>query len=115
VSCSYRYFYSISTFFLICINFVYFTLFLFIKASYLLPNNVYIYLQVSIVARDGGVPPLSVQGLVVVNILRNRNPPFFLSEPYTRSVDRNLATGTFILQVSADDLDTQVLLMLAVQ
>ncbi|WAQ95445.1 FAT4-like protein [Mya arenaria] len=63
--------------------------------------------NVSLIARDNGIPSLSANGTLIVNILRNQFPPVFVNEPYRRTIDRNLAEGSLIDSVTATDRDTQ--------
>ncbi|KAL3878042.1 hypothetical protein ACJMK2_035678, partial [Sinanodonta woodiana] len=59
-------------------------------------------------ARDQRVPveQLSTSS-VIVNVLRNRNPPFFLNLPYATIVSENTAVGSSVYQVTATDTDLQ--------
>ena len=67
-------------------------------------------LQFQVVASDLGTPSLtaSPSATVVINVQRNRNPPIFVNEPYSTSVNFNAAPGTSVFPVLADDADTVV-------
>lgn len=65
--------------------------------------------QVSLLAYDQGFPSLvSVQALLIVNILRNQNPPVFINEPYSATISQNQGTFLSIITVTARDADVTV-------
>ena len=57
------------------------------------------------------MPSRSSNATLTVNILRNQAPPVFISEPYSRTIDRNTGVDTSILTVTATDNDIQVMLL----
>ena len=62
--------------------------------------------NLSIEARDSGVPQLTGTAAVTVEILdRNDNSPVFSQEVYGVSIPENVSVGAEILQVQATDLD----------
>ena len=63
----------------------------------------------SLLAYDQGFPSLvSVQALLIVNILRNQNPPVFINEPYSTTISQNQGTFQSIITVTATDADITV-------
>ena len=66
--------------------------------------------QFQAVASDQGTPALtaSPSATVVINVQRNRNPPIFVNEPYSASVNFNAGPGTSIFPVLANDADPVV-------
>ena len=56
---------------------------------------------------DNGVPQRSgnTQANVIVNVIRNRFPPVFISTPYSTAVDYTVSTGSSVYQVEAQDND----------
>ena len=56
---------------------------------------------------DLGFPTLMGTSTLTVNILRNQNPPEFIDEPYSVTIDRNQAVGSNIYRVTAVDIDVQ--------
>ncbi|XP_017011514.2 protein dachsous [Drosophila takahashii] len=65
--------------------------------------------QLTVIARDGGVPPLSSSATVLVTIHDvNDNEPIFDQSFYNVSVAENEAVGRCILKVSASDPDCGV-------
>ena len=67
-------------------------------------------MQFQAVASDLGSPSLvaSPSATVVINVQRNRNPPIFVNEPYSASVNFNAAAGTNVITVLANDADVVV-------
>ncbi|KAL8622280.1 hypothetical protein ACOMHN_043803 [Nucella lapillus] len=62
--------------------------------------------QVVVVARDGGTPPLSTMVAVQIHVTDiNNYSPRFLRDSYSAQVKESLQKGTEILQVSAMDRD----------
>ncbi len=61
-------------------------------------------------ARDQGTPASRVgpSARVVVNVLRNRQPPRFLGSPYVRNITEAQETGSTIFTVRSEDADEQV-------
>ena len=57
------------------------------------------------VAEDKGVPAKFAYVKVTVNVLRNPNPPRFLTSPYRATVDENVDVGYNVVKVSAVDED----------
>ncbi|RUS85645.1 hypothetical protein EGW08_006591, partial [Elysia chlorotica] len=57
---------------------------------------------------DSGSPVLTGEtATVIVNVIRNRNPPVFINEPYATAVSQNSFPGTSIYTVTATDADVQ--------
>lgn len=68
-----------------------------------------LFWQVSLLAYDQGFPSLvSVRALLIVNILRNQNPPVFINEPYSTTISQNQGTFQSIITVTATDADLTV-------
>ncbi|KAH3873294.1 hypothetical protein DPMN_036526 [Dreissena polymorpha] len=42
---------------------------------------------------------------ITIVVQRNNNPPFFINDPYTRTIAENQAVGTLVYDTSASDLD----------
>ena len=61
--------------------------------------------QFIIIASDQGVPSLSAQVRVTVNIIRNRNGPEFRLAEYEETITEFTAVGSNVLTVRADDAD----------
>ena len=60
----------------------------------------------NITASDAGSPTLTGSMLLTINVLDiNDNAPEFVSSEYTARVNESLATGSYVLQVSARDRD----------
>ncbi|GFN78435.1 protocadherin fat 4, partial [Plakobranchus ocellatus] len=60
----------------------------------------------TIAARDGGNPSFVSQNIqVIINVIRNDNPPIFTNEPYSANIVANQVPGAFIIQVTATDAD----------
>ncbi|KAK3089813.1 hypothetical protein FSP39_006721 [Pinctada imbricata] len=74
--------------------------------SNVLGNNINQY-NISLVASDLGFPSLSsVTALLIVNILRNQNPPVFINEPYSTVISQNLGVFSSVITVTATDADS---------
>ncbi|KAJ1128049.1 hypothetical protein NDU88_006437 [Pleurodeles waltl] len=62
--------------------------------------------NITVVATDGGSPPLSSMKTIVVSVSDvNDNPPAFSESSYVTSVPENNVPGSHVLQVSAVDPD----------
>ncbi|KAI6657178.1 protocadherin Fat 4-like [Oopsacas minuta] len=60
-----------------------------------------------LLAADQGSPALTGTIAVIINVLdKNTNVPLFDSPPYTAGVLENATNGTFIIQLTASDADT---------
>ena len=60
-----------------------------------------------VVARDGGVPPLSTTAEITISVVdENDEPPRFTQSLYTGSVAEDATLGTLILTVLATDVDS---------
>lgn len=66
-------------------------------------------LQFNVDATDNGVPPLSGTNpaTVIVNVVRNRNPPFFIGQPYSARINSTLSVGAPVYDIDAQDSDTR--------
>ncbi|XP_041364042.1 protocadherin Fat 1-like [Gigantopelta aegis] len=63
--------------------------------------------QVHLLAVDGAFRPMnSTTGTLTITVIRNKNPPVFQNEPYSRSVSQNTVAGTSLVTVVASDADT---------
>ncbi|KAJ8316548.1 hypothetical protein KUTeg_005899, partial [Tegillarca granosa] len=74
------------------------------------PHNVTSFAMFSAQVSDLGVPSLTnTQQLasVVINVIRNQNPPFFFNTPYETTINRTTFQNTQVFQVSARDNDLQ--------
>ena len=62
--------------------------------------------NVTVVAYDAGIPPLSSSAQVTISLLNvNDQSPVFNSKMYTASISENADVGTPVLSVSASDGD----------
>ena len=66
------------------------------------------FFQLAVRAQDRGTPPLSSQTEVTVNLVRNKFPPEFFPQTYTRDIDFTTSVGSNVASVSARDDDTNV-------
>ncbi|XP_003376814.1 putative cadherin domain protein [Trichinella spiralis] len=63
-------------------------------------------IQLTVVARDRGSPPLSNSSLLIVDLVEvNDHRPQFDRQEYNVAIRENMAIGERVLQVSATDLD----------
>lgn len=70
----------------------------------------------SLLAFDQGFPSLvSARALLIVNILRNQNPPVFINEPYSTTISQNQGTFQSIITVTATDADLTVRILYNIQ
>lgn len=63
-------------------------------------QNIY---QLVVKARDQRIPEKTGQGIVTLNINRDRSVPFFIGEPYRVNITNKQPVGTGIIQVRAED------------
>lgn len=56
-------------------------------------------------AFDTAVQSQIAEALVSINMIRNENPPIFVSEPYTTTVPESISLGSSIYKISATDAD----------
>ncbi|XP_035826841.1 protocadherin Fat 4, partial [Aplysia californica] len=63
--------------------------------------------EVTIAATDFGTPPLSGTAVLVINVLRNQQLPFFPLQDYSATIPQTLSIDSFVVEVEATDLDTQ--------
>lgn len=68
----------------------------------------FFFFQITIVANDFGNPVLSGVALFTVNVLRNKEIPFFPLGSYAATIPQTLVENSFVLEVKATDLDDQV-------
>ena len=61
------------------------------------------------VARDGGVPPLSVTETVSIQVSREQNTPMFEQSEYTLDLPEGTERGAMIQRVFASDPDVSIL------
>uniref|UniRef100_A0A0M3ILU5 Cadherin domain protein n=1 Tax=Ascaris lumbricoides TaxID=6252 RepID=A0A0M3ILU5_ASCLU len=79
-----------------------------LKLAHPLDYEVFRRLSVSIVATDSGTPPLSARCAVEIEVLDiNDNAPRFSQADYKVSVGENASIGTKIIQMVANDLDSE--------
>lgn len=71
-------------------------------------HNEYLFLQLRVLARDGGFPSLTATTTVLINVERNLNVPRFLTQNYSVSIYETQDLGVPIQQLSAIDLDVSV-------
>lgn len=58
---------------------------------------------------DQGVPPRRTgPNYVTVDVIRNKFPPVFEREPYTKEIKQDAQPGIDVLTVTARDRDTKV-------
>ena len=67
------------------------------------------FLQIRVLAQDGGTPRLSSTATVYVGVERNQNRPFYGQQNYTVTVNEIQDLGVSILTLSAFDQDIQVI------
>ncbi len=65
-------------------------------------------LQIRVVAKDGGTPPMSAVTLVNVNVNRNLNAPRFETANYEQTVLETQPLGVAFVRVQAKDNDQRV-------
>jgi len=53
-------------------------------------------------------PKKTGPNVVIVNVVRNKQPPVFQNEPYIKRIDQNVGQGTEIITVTATDSDEKV-------
>jgi hypothetical protein len=66
------------------------------------------YLQLRLLAEDGGSPKKTATATVDINVNRNLVPPQFNPASYSQSIIENFPVGSEIVTVSATDSDPQV-------
>lgn len=54
---------------------------------------------------DNGLPSRCTNSTGIVTITRNQFPPFFVSEPYTKTINENFPVGDTVLRLSSQDND----------
>ncbi|KAK3584481.1 hypothetical protein CHS0354_018066 [Potamilus streckersoni] len=65
-------------------------------------------MTLTFVAIDSGFPRLTSRPAnLTINVIRNKNPPVFINEPYIVEVSRNLVRNIEVYVVSATDADIQ--------
>ena len=81
------------------------------KSLLSLCNLLYFYslwLQLTVIARDGGMPQSLQSGnfaTVTIRVNRNNNPPVFQNLPTIKSVPHNSSSGFVVMDVDAVDTD----------
>ena len=66
-------------------------------------------LQFEVVAKDRGRTSLtSLPSPVVVDIIKNQNPPVFSQSQYTAAFSEDEAVGYTVIRIPASDADTEV-------
>lgn len=73
-------------------------------------ENMLLFLQIIVVARDQASIPKSASATVIINIVRNAHAPIFDSPEYTASVSDFYAVGRELFSASAVDSDRTVAL-----
>ena len=56
-------------------------------------------------ACDNGLPSRCANSTATITVTRNQFPPFFLNEPYTRTIQETFAIGNEVLSLTAQDQD----------
>ena len=69
----------------------------------------YFFSKISVRASDQRIPERVDDSVVVVDIIRDRNPPQFIREPYQVQINDNQALNQTIYTVSAVDQDLKVI------
>ena len=64
-----------------------------------------VFLQLTVVARDSGIPPMSAKVNVKVNVARNLHAPTFEKSLYNVSVAETLPRTSLVLTPKLDDQD----------
>ncbi|KAJ7327360.1 condensed mesenchymal cell proliferation [Desmophyllum pertusum] len=78
-----------------------------IRTSAMLDREIVPRLEFHVTATDSGVPRLSTNCTVIVNISdANDNNPVFTRDVYFAAVDENTANGTYVTHVFANDSDS---------
>ena len=70
--------------------------------------NFALSIQVTIQATDFGTPARSGSAVLTVNVLRNTQPPVFLTVSPSATIEQTLSVGSSVILLSAEDADTQV-------
>ena len=63
------------------------------------------FLQMAIEAYDTAFPDMIARTEVIIDVVRNPSPPVFTNNFYTQTVNENIALGSFVLRVTANDND----------
>ena len=64
----------------------------------------------NVYATDKGLPPKKAgPNIVIISIIRNKQPPVFQNEPYMKQIDQNAGPGTKVFTVTATDADEKVM------
>ena len=73
-------------------------------------NLTFYCFQVRVRAQDRGTPPKSATGILLVNVTRNLNPPFFApgQTNYNADILETQTPGVAIVNVIASDNDNTV-------
>ena len=73
-----------------------------------LPDLAFSLAQITVRARDHGIPPLSSQAQAIITINRERNVPVFGQTEYKEQKPEDLPVGTEIVTVTATDKDVSI-------
>ena len=75
-----------------------------------MPNNPDAFFQITVIAKDEGLPEPKVgpSARVVVNIVRNLQTPQFMGLPYRKNITETQKSGEVIFTVRSEDRDSDV-------
>ena len=62
-------------------------------------------LQLRIIAFDSAVSYQTDESTVIINMVRNENPPIFIEEPYVTTIAESFAIGQSVYRITATDAD----------
>ena len=78
------------------------------KPCHNIVTMVAVLMQMTVRARDQRLNERVTEATVIINVVRNRFLPSFVSEPYVVGVSENTQVGVSIYQVTAVDSDLTV-------
>jgi len=70
------------------------------------------YFQLTIQACDTGNPVRCANTTIIITVDRTGTPPIFQQTPYTKDIEENHDVGAFIFQVTANDNNKLVRLII---
>ena len=68
-------------------------------------SHMFMSLQLRIIAFDSAVSYQTDESTVIINMVRNENPPIFIEEPYVTTIAESFAIGQSVYRITATDAD----------